>query len=53
LLLKSCKTHLSTLRDKTQISLMLQQVVNIFTIVLETVLPLALPFLWCVLEVST
>jgi len=32
---------------------MLQQVVNIFTIVLETVLPLVLSFLWCLLEVST
>jgi len=52
LLRKSYETHLSTLRDKVQISLMLQQVVNIFTIVRETVLPLVQPILWCLLEID-
>jgi len=50
---KSYETHLSILRDKLQISLMLQQVVNIFTIVRETVLPVVLPILWCLLEIDS
>ena len=45
LLLNSYDTHLSTLHETIQTTLMLKQVVHIFTIWPEKLLPLVLPFL--------